>query len=288
MSVLYVVIPLALLVVGVAVAAFLWAAKRGQFDDLETPAVRALHDDAPAKSSPRSLRAAAAALSGIAAAGLTAGGAADGADSTGTTSPGGIRYVYLVRHAMYDKVDLPDERTSNGLNALGREQAALIAARIAALPVTMNRFASSDFLRAWETAEIVGKAIGRVAERDSLIEECTSPSSRPGLDAQHDPAEMKACQASMEAAWAKYFVPSPAADAHDLVCHGNVIRWFVNRALGNDVRHWTSLDIGNASLTVISVRPDGSTRLILFSDVGHIPVSKQTWAGLGAGWGAPR
>ena len=50
MSVIYIVIPLALIVVGVAVAAFLWAAKRGQFDDLETPAVRVLHEDATAKT----------------------------------------------------------------------------------------------------------------------------------------------------------------------------------------------------------------------------------------------
>jgi cbb3-type cytochrome oxidase maturation protein len=45
MSVIYIVVPLALLVVGAAVAAFVWAANRGQFDDLETPAVRMLHDD---------------------------------------------------------------------------------------------------------------------------------------------------------------------------------------------------------------------------------------------------
>ena len=50
MSVLYIVLPLALLVVGVAVAAFLWAARRGQFDDMDTPAVRALHEDASARS----------------------------------------------------------------------------------------------------------------------------------------------------------------------------------------------------------------------------------------------
>ena len=49
MSVLYIVLPLALIVVGVAVFAYLWAAKRGQFDDLETPAMRALHDDTPMK-----------------------------------------------------------------------------------------------------------------------------------------------------------------------------------------------------------------------------------------------
>lgn len=47
MSVLYIVVPLALVVVGAAVGAFLWAARRGQFDDLDTPAVRALFDDEP-------------------------------------------------------------------------------------------------------------------------------------------------------------------------------------------------------------------------------------------------
>ncbi|HSQ61147.1 MAG TPA: cbb3-type cytochrome oxidase assembly protein CcoS [Acidobacteriota bacterium] len=45
MSVLYIVLPLALVLVGVAVVAFVWAARRGQFDDLETPAIRALHEE---------------------------------------------------------------------------------------------------------------------------------------------------------------------------------------------------------------------------------------------------
>lgn len=45
MSVLYIVVPVALLIVAAAVGAFVWAANRGQFDDLETPALRILHDD---------------------------------------------------------------------------------------------------------------------------------------------------------------------------------------------------------------------------------------------------
>lgn len=49
MSVLYIVLPLALLVVLAAVIAFVWAARRGQFDDLDTPAIRALHEDPPAR-----------------------------------------------------------------------------------------------------------------------------------------------------------------------------------------------------------------------------------------------
>ena len=45
MSVLYIVVPLALIVVAAAVGAFVWAVRRGQFDDLDTPAMRVLHDD---------------------------------------------------------------------------------------------------------------------------------------------------------------------------------------------------------------------------------------------------
>ncbi len=44
MSVIYLVLPLALIIVGGAVLAFVWSAKSGQYDDLETPAVRILHD----------------------------------------------------------------------------------------------------------------------------------------------------------------------------------------------------------------------------------------------------
>ncbi len=45
MSVFYLVLPLALLLVFAAVLAFMWAARRGQFDDLETPALRIVPDD---------------------------------------------------------------------------------------------------------------------------------------------------------------------------------------------------------------------------------------------------
>jgi cbb3-type cytochrome oxidase maturation protein len=45
MTVLFVVFPLAVLLSGLAAAAFIWATGRGQFDDLDTPAVRLLCDD---------------------------------------------------------------------------------------------------------------------------------------------------------------------------------------------------------------------------------------------------
>ena len=45
MSILYVLIPLALLLLGIAVWAFFWAVGSGQFDDLDTPAMRVVMDD---------------------------------------------------------------------------------------------------------------------------------------------------------------------------------------------------------------------------------------------------
>lgn len=49
MSVMYIVLPLALIVVGAGVAAWVWAARSGQFDDTTTPPLRTLveDDDAP-------------------------------------------------------------------------------------------------------------------------------------------------------------------------------------------------------------------------------------------------
>ena len=49
MSILFIVLPLAVILASCAVGAFIWAAHEGQFDDLDTPPVRAvLGDDSDA------------------------------------------------------------------------------------------------------------------------------------------------------------------------------------------------------------------------------------------------
>jgi cbb3-type cytochrome oxidase maturation protein len=45
MEILYLLIPVSLILVGVAIAVFGWAVKSGQYDDLEGPAHRILFDD---------------------------------------------------------------------------------------------------------------------------------------------------------------------------------------------------------------------------------------------------
>ncbi|MBT8143514.1 MAG: cbb3-type cytochrome oxidase assembly protein CcoS [Gammaproteobacteria bacterium] len=45
MNIVFVLIPVGLVLVAVAIATFFWAVRDGQFDDLETPAKRILDDD---------------------------------------------------------------------------------------------------------------------------------------------------------------------------------------------------------------------------------------------------
>ena len=97
------------------------------------------------------------------------------------------------------------------------------------------------------------------------------------------PAEIAAAEQQLDAAFAKYFVPARDRDEHDiLVCHGNVTRYFVTKALGVDTRSWLGMSVAHCSLTVIQVKPDGTFRITAVGDVGHIPPNLQSGAMPGA------
>lgn len=49
MNILLLLIPLSLLLLVAAIWAFVWAVRRGQFDDLDTPAIDILRDEADAQ-----------------------------------------------------------------------------------------------------------------------------------------------------------------------------------------------------------------------------------------------
>lgn len=45
MNILLLLVPISLVLLGIAIASFVWAVRRGQFDDLDTPAIDILRDD---------------------------------------------------------------------------------------------------------------------------------------------------------------------------------------------------------------------------------------------------
>ena len=193
----------------------------------------------------------------------------------------GVRTVYLIRHGQYDHDDPRDPDVGKGLIPLGVAQAKLIAARLKGLPVEMSSLHSSTMTRARETALVIGEDFPDLELQTSkLIRECLPPNRRIDI-MERVPAEaLQACTQQLEEAFKLFFAPSPDADRHDIVvCHGNVIRYFVTRVLGVDTTSWLGMSIANCSLTVVKVLADGTTVLLSYSDVGHIPpnLATRTW-----------
>ena len=202
------------------------------------------------------------------------------------SAPGkGVRTLYLIRHGLYDRDDKADDRVANGINATGREQSALVGRYLAALPVRMASLTSSTLTRARETADLMGGALKLTAARDSLLSECTPVSERSDWMKGESGADMADCERQLALAWDKYVRPSPEADAHDvLVAHGNVIRWFVMRALSGESRNWNRLEVGHASITALTVSPEGRVRVVKVSDATFMPPALQTYGSRGPGW----
>lgn len=194
-----------------------------------------------------------------------------------------VRTLWLIRHGEYEHgVDTPDE---GALVALGRQQARLLGARLDGLPVEFNSIQASTMTRARQTGELIAAHFPQLELGlfDDL-RECTPTTRRADVMADLKPGEAADCETALTAAWGRLFRPASGdRDEHDIVvCHGNVVRWFVTRALDVAPEAWLGMSIANCSLTVIQVRADGSCKLVSFADSGHVPWSMTTYPGVEA------
>ena len=189
----------------------------------------------------------------------------------GAAAEAGSRTVYLIRHGEYDHDHTQDEDTGRGLVDLGRRQAEVLADRLAEMPLEFTSLQSSTMTRARQTADIIGERLGLVPDRHRDIRECTPPTWREDIMAELEEGDGEPCAELLEAAFARIFVPAVDETARDLVvCHGNVIRWFVCRVLNVDPMAWLGMSIANCSVTVVRVAPDGKLKLLSFADTGHL------------------
>jgi serine/threonine-protein phosphatase PGAM5 len=192
------------------------------------------------------------------------------------------RTVYLVRHGSYDERAEADPITGPALTPLGIAQARLLASRVRELPVHFDELSSSSLTRAVETAQILHESVTDVPVTPVRPElsECTPPYFR----ASEKPAsaEESACARRLDAAYAQIFVPGGTSSKNEiLICHGNVIRYFITRALGVDTRSWIRMSVAHASITVIRVNSDASMTVLSVGDIGHVPPNLQSWGGDG-------
>ncbi len=190
----------------------------------------------------------------------------------------GTRTLYLIRHGEYDHEDPLPHDVGKKLTPLGMAQARIVAARLRGLPDRIDAITTSSLTRARETGRIVIQDFpGLTLLEDSLLSECTPPTWREDIMAREDSTDLRECREQLDAAFAKYTTPSADGDRTDvLICHGNVTRYFVTKALGVDTMAWLNMSVAHCSITRIVVRPDGSTKVLGVGDIGHVPPNLQS------------
>jgi serine/threonine-protein phosphatase PGAM5 len=190
------------------------------------------------------------------------------------------RTIVLVRHGNYAPDPNADARLGPGLSPLGVAQAHLLGARLATMQPRFDALYASPLQRARDTAAIIGTDFpGRQFKVIDDLAECTPPSRQPGIMAGVGSEESAACKAQLERIYAEYFRPATGKDRTELfVCHGNVIRYLVTRALGVDTAAWPAMSVGHASITRIRIEANGSIKVISVGDVGHLPPNMLTGA----------
>ena len=199
-----------------------------------------------------------------------------------STKTKGVRTLYLIRHGQYDHDDDRDPDIGKALIPLGIAQSKLVAGRLNSLPVKMSSLISSTMTRARQTAMIINQDFPELElQQTRLIRECTPPTWREDIMEGEDPEELKKCTDNLDAAFSNYFIPSPGEeDQNDIiVCHGNVIRYFLTKVLKVETMSWLQMTTGNCGLTVVRIKPDGSMKLVSFNDMGHIPPNLRTVIG---------
>lgn len=199
---------------------------------------------------------------------------------------GGSRHVLLVRHAQYNMEFPEDERRT--LTELGRRQCEFLAAKLAAVDAAKEGFyeafalaslSSSRLTRAVQTADVLAAALPGATRTppDATLNEgrpcLPEPAPRPHRAASYTNKNHDGER--IEQAYRLICARPPAgqvADTHEVVvCHANVIRYVVCRALQLPPEAWLRMSLPHASVTHLVVRPNGHCSLRCLGDAGHLP-----------------
>ncbi|VDM91549.1 unnamed protein product [Onchocerca ochengi] len=188
-------------------------------------------------------------------------------------TPTSKRNIILIRHGQY----FMDRNHKNylSLTPLGQEQAKCVGQRLANSGLKFDKVIMSTMTRAEETAKLILNELPpTTVESDSLLEEGAPYPPEP--PSKHWRPTQKGSR--IEAAFRKYIHRASWKQKNDswelIVCHGNVIRYFVCRALQFPPEGWLRMSVGHSSITWLIIYPDGFVSVRSLGDIGHLPNGK--------------
>ncbi|XP_041059559.1 serine/threonine-protein phosphatase PGAM5, mitochondrial isoform X2 [Carcharodon carcharias] len=189
------------------------------------------------------------------------------------------RHIFLIRHSQYNLSASTDKERI--LTSLGREQAELTGQRLASLGLNYDILIHSSMTRAKETAAIISRYLpGLEMMSCDLLREGAPIEPVPPVSHWKPEAMYHEDGARIEAAFRHYIHRADLKQENDsyeiIVCHANVIRYFVCRALQFPPEGWLRMCLNNGSITWLTIRPNGRVALRTLGDTGFMPPDKLT------------
>ncbi|XP_074869051.1 serine/threonine-protein phosphatase PGAM5, mitochondrial isoform X2 [Carettochelys insculpta] len=189
------------------------------------------------------------------------------------------RHIFLIRHSQYNLDGRMDKDRT--LTQLGREQAELTGRRLASLGLKFDTIIHSSMTRATETTDIISKHLPGVKTISTdLLREGAPIEPDPPVSHWKPEAVYYEDGARIEAAFRNYIHRADVKQEEDsyeiFVCHANVIRYIVCRALQFPPEGWLRMSLNNGSITHLVIRPNGRVALRTLGDTGFMPPDKIT------------
>ncbi|XP_050063548.1 serine/threonine-protein phosphatase PGAM5, mitochondrial-like [Aphis gossypii] len=184
------------------------------------------------------------------------------------------RHIFLIRHGQYNLSGETDG--DRKLTELGRKQAFFTGERLSILNYPWTKITQSTMTRAMETCSIIQKQLPEnipITTSDLL----TGSPIQPDPLSKHWIPELifNTDKSRKEVAFRRFIHRAPPEQKKDsyelIVCHANVIKYFVMKSLQLTPEARLRLKLDHASITWLSIAPNGRVTLRCYSNSGYMP-----------------
>jgi serine/threonine-protein phosphatase PGAM5 len=186
------------------------------------------------------------------------------------------RFLYLIRnghHARRDDGEGP-------LTEIGQRQVAITIQALRGFPFAALYY--SPHLQVEQTALAFAQAFKLPAQPTELLRQYDDQTKFSTLTRNMLMSALQAQHDQIESAHAAFVVP-PLVEMDEhvvLICHANIIRDLICRALNVSPSSWAHMLINHCGISCLSVEalPNGGAHveLLSYNDVNHLPDSLQT------------
>jgi serine/threonine-protein phosphatase PGAM5 len=182
------------------------------------------------------------------------------------------RYLYLIRNGHYAREDEGD----GSLTEFGKRQVQLTTQALQGFPFRAIHYSPHQQVR--ETALAFAQAFQISDYETELLRQYNEQLKFGTLSRSMLMTAHTVQQQQLDAAVLQFITP-PDSDQdwqEIIVCHANIIRDLICKALGVNPSTWAHMLINHCGISCLSVDEQATVELLSYNDVNHLPNSLHT------------